>query len=162
MKNKGFIKILIFLLFVSFTSFGCIGLEGYKEKYKEEDYKIFGTYNKNYEKKVDDNSGLIILEIDSSEAEIANVAIVNYISNVGGELVSLNDLQISNSSIKPGFIATLSGEGPKLGLGLLGGQKIDNKIRYTLSVPANAKFIDNLQERLNRYLWYYPWIKLTS
>lgn len=43
MKNKDFIKIFIFLLFVSFTSFGCIVEKEYKEKYKEEDDKIFGT-----------------------------------------------------------------------------------------------------------------------
>lgn len=52
MKNKDFIKIFIFLLFVSFTSFGCIVEKEYREKYKEEDDKIFGTYNKDYVKKL--------------------------------------------------------------------------------------------------------------
>lgn len=130
MKNKDFIKIFIFLMFVSFTSFGCVVEKEYKEKYKEEDDKIFGTYNKDYVKKVDENSRLIILEVESFHAKRANVAIVNYLSNVGGDFG--------------------------------GGSKIDSKSQYTVLVPVDAKLADNLQERLDKYLWYYPWIELTS
>lgn len=162
MKNKDFIKIFIFLLFVSFTSFGCIVEKEYKEKYKEEDDKIFGTYNKNYVKKVDENSRLIILEVESFHSKRANAAIVNYLSNVGGELVSVNDITTSKSTIKPVFGASPSEDGLNMGVGFVGGSKIDSKGQYTVLVPVDAKLADNLQERLDKYLWYYPWIELTS
>lgn len=162
MKNKGFIMILAFLLVISFASFGCIGAKGYKEKYKEEDDKIFGTYNKDYVKNVDKNSRLIILEVDSSDAKKANVAIINYLSNVGGELVSVNDITTSKSTINPVFGASPSENGLNMGVGFVGGSKIDSKSQYTVLVPVDAKLADNLQERLDKYLWYYPWIELTS
>lgn len=162
MKNKDFIKIFIFLMFVSFTSFGCIVEKEYKEKYKEEDDKIFGTYNKDYVKKVDENSRLIILEVESFHAKRANVAIVNYLSNVGGELVSVNDITTSKSTINPVFGASPSEDGLNMGVGFVGGSKIDSKSQYTVLVPVDAKLADNLQERLDKYLWYYPWIELTS
>lgn len=49
-----------------------------------------------------------------------------------------------------------------MGVGFVGGSKIDSKGQYTVLVPVDAKLADNLQERLDKYLWYYPWIELTS
>lgn len=158
-KNKYFIMFLVFLLIISIFCLGCVGADDYKEKYKEEDDKIFGTYNKDYKKDVDENSRLIILEVDESNAKRANVAIINYISNVGGEFVSVNGLQSSKNTINPVFGLVPGEDGPKMGVGFVSGSKADRKNQYTILVPVEAKFADNLQERLDKYLWYYPWVK---
>lgn len=113
-------------------------------------------------KKVDENSRLIILEVESFHAKRANVAIVNYLSNVGGELVSVNDITTSKSTINPVFGASPNEDGLNMGVGFVVGSKIDSKSQYTVLVPVDAKLADNLQERLDKYLWYYPWIELTS
>lgn len=124
MKNKVFIVIAIFLVFITITFF-VVGAKEYNEKYKEEDDKIFGTYNKDYKKIVDENSRLIVLETYSSDTKIANVAVTNYISNVGGELVSINCIRTD---------------------------LYNSKSQYIVLVPADAKFADCLQERLYNYL----------
>lgn len=157
MKRK--IGFLVFLVLISITCFSCIGVDKYKEKYKEEDDKIFGTYNKDYKKNVDEDSRLIILEVDSTDAKRANVAIINYISNVGGEFVSVNALQSSKGTINPVFGFVPGEDGPKMSVGFVGGSRADSKSQYTISVPVDAKFADNLQERLDKYLYYNLWVK---
>ena len=104
----------------------------------------------------------VALVIINYHAKRANVAIVNYLSNVGGELVSVNDITTSKSTINPVFGASPSEDGLNMGVGFVGGSKIDSKSQYTVLVPVDAKLADNLQERLDKYLWYYPWIELTS
>lgn len=158
-RNKELIIFFVFLLLMSITCIGCIGADEYKEKYKEEDDKIFGRYNNDYKKIVDENSRLIILEVDSSDAKTANIAIINYISNVGGELVSVNGLQTSKNTINPVFGVTPSEDGLNMAVGFVGGSKTDSKSQYNILVPVDAKFADNLQERLDKYLWYYSWVK---
>lgn len=130
MKKKVFIVIAVSLVFVIITFFGGIERKKYNEKYKKEDDKIFGTYNKDYKKIVDENSRTIVLEADTSNTKIVSVAVANYISNVGGELVSINSFRTST------YIS---------------------KSRYVILVPVDAKFADNLQERLDNYLRYSHW-----
>lgn len=160
MKKKVFIIIFILLALVigSCTSSCWNKAKEYKEKYKNEDDKIFGTYNKDYKKIVDENFRQIILDIDSSDAKKANVAIVNYISNVGGELISVNGFQTSHNTITPVFGSVPSGSGVSMGMGFVPSTRTDNKIQYILSVPVDAMFADNLQKRLDQYMWYYPWL----
>lgn len=52
MKKKVSIAIVVSLIFITITFFGGIERKKYNEKYKYEDDKIFGTYNKDYVKKV--------------------------------------------------------------------------------------------------------------
>lgn len=127
MKKKVFIVIAVSLVFITITFFGGIKRKEYNEKYKKEDDKIFGTYNKEYKKIVDENSRAIVLEADTSNTKIVSVAVANYISNVGGELVSINSFRTGT------YIS---------------------KSRYVILVPADAKLADCLQERLDNYLRY--------
>lgn len=130
MRKKVFIIILLsFLIFASITYFEGIKRIEYNKKYKSEDDKIFGTYNKDYKKIVDENFRQIVLEVDPYRTKNVNVAVTNYISNVGGELVSINSFRIDRHM---------------------------DKVQYVISVPIDAKFADNLQERLEMYLRFCP------
>lgn len=68
-------------------------------------------------------------KVDPYRTKNVNVAVTNYISNVGGELVSINSFRIDRHM---------------------------DKVQYVISVPIDAKFADNLQERLEMYLRFCP------
>ena len=69
-----------------------------------------------------------MLETDTSNTKIVSVAVANYISNVGGEFVSINSFRTS---------------------------KYVSKSRYVILEPIDAKLAECLQERLDNYLRYF-------
>lgn len=129
--------------------------KNYQENYLEEDKTLFVEYNKEYKDKTNENSRKIILEVKEKDADNANKAIVNYVSNVGGRLVSINNIAIPKNTFRSVVTMNISSSGSITpGIGTASGTKISSKNQYVLAVPNNAKLADDLQERLNQYLKY--------
>lgn len=126
----------------------------YEEEFKDEDKQYFATYNKDYEDKTDKDSRKIIIDIDSYNVEKYNVAIINYLSNVNGNLLAINDYQISKSSLGSALGLGFGGNSASLGVGILPTTKIKSKNRYVLAVPKDAELADDLANRLKFYFRY--------
>lgn len=127
----------------------------YNETEKSEYTKMFATRNKDYKDQTQEDSTQIILEFSDDNSKDANVAVMNYLSNVGGKLLSINGKSISKDTLNPvigGMYGGKSGFG--LGLGLTTGTDVTTKNVYIILIPKDAKFADDLQERMDRYLKY--------
>lgn len=149
------IGIMIFLSPVLVLGGNYNSRKNYKENYLEEDKTLFVEYNQEYEDQTNENSRKIILEVKEKDADNANKAIVNYVSNVGGRLVSINNIVIPKNIFRSVVTMNISSSGSMVpGVGAVSSTKISNKNQYVLAVPNNAKLADDLQERLNQYLKY--------
>ena len=142
---------LIALLVIPFLLEFTFSSSKYEENFRKEDQLMFATYNKDYINKTDKNSRQIILEVKGEDAEKYNTAIINYLSNVGGELTSVNSYQISKDTINPVLGVGLTGDSTKMGVGFISGVDMENNNRYILKVPPESKIADNLSERLKAY-----------
>lgn len=62
---------------------------------------IFGQYNDNYTDKVGDgkDARVLMLEANNSHTKKANEAIVNYLTNVGGKLVLINEKKFTEKKV---------------------------------------------------------------
>lgn len=127
----------------------------YKQEEQVEYKKMFGTRNKDYKDQTQEDSLQIILEFSDDNSKDANLAVMNYLSNVNGKLLSINGKSVSKNTINPvvgGMYGAKSGFG--LGMGFTSGTDVTTKNVYIILVPKDAKFTDNLQERMDRFLKY--------
>ena len=141
--------------FVMTTVRGSEDLAKYNENEKTEYTKMFATRNKDYKDQTQEDSTQIILEFSDDDSKDANLAVMNYLSNVGGKLLSINGKSISKDTLNPvigGMYGGKSGFG--LGLGLTTGTDVTTKNVYIILIPKDAKFADDLQEIMDRYLKY--------
>lgn len=127
----------------------------FKQEEQAEYTKMFATRNKDYKDQTQEDSTQIILEFSDDNSKDANLAVMNYLSNVNGKLLSINGKSVSKNTLNPvvgGMYGEKSGFG--LGIGLTPGSEVTTKNVYVLLVPKDAKFSDNLQERMDRFLKY--------
>lgn len=152
--------LIVFLLSLS-VLFAKIIFQGsqdfakYNKTEKAEYTKMFATRNKNYRDQTKEDSVQVILEFSDNNSKDANLAVMNYLSNVGGKLLSMNGKSVSKNTLNPvigGMYGGKSGLG--LGIGLTTGTDVKTKNVYIILVPKDAKFADDLQERMDRYLKY--------
>lgn len=132
-----------------------VDLTKYNETEKVEYTKMFAIRNKDYKDQTQEDSIQIILEFSEDNSKDANVAIMNYLSNVNGKLLSINGKSVSKDTLNP-VVGGMYGQkgGLGLGVGFTSGTDVSTKSIYVLLVPKDAKFADNLQERMDRYLKY--------
>ena len=149
-KGFGFILCFVLLLFISFTLSTVMRNEiegGAKfDKTKEEDEVLFGKYNNDYEPKVtnEEDGILVTVTLDNKYyGEKGNQAIINYLSNTGGKLLSLNGVNFKNVNkiVASGAISVVS---------LI--KERENV--FNLLVPKDSPAVDNLQERIELYARY--------
>lgn len=149
-KGFGFILCLVLLLFISFTLSTVMRNEiedGAKfDKTKEEDEVLFGKYNNDYEPKVtsEEDGILVTVTLDNKYyGKKGNQAIINYLSNVGGKLLSLNGVNFENVNkiVASGAISVASFIKERENV-------------FNLLVPRDAPAVDNLQERIELYVRY--------
>ena len=149
-KGFGFILCFVLIFFISFTFSTVMRNEiegGAKfDKTKEEDEVLFGKYNNDYEPKVtnEEDGILVTVTLDNKYyGEKGNQAIINYLSNVGGKLLSLNGVNFENVNkmVASGAISVVS---------LI--KERENV--FNLLVPGDSPAIDNLQERIELYARY--------
>lgn len=149
-KGFGFIFCFVLLFFISFTMWTIANneIEGSRkfDKTKEEDEVLFGKYNNDYEPKVtnEEDGILVTVTLDNKYyGEKGNQAIINYLSNVGGKLLSLNGVNVENVNkvVASGAISVVS---------LI--KERENV--FNLLVPKDAPAVDNLQERIELYTRY--------
>lgn len=164
-QEQGRALMVVVMLIVFGLSVGVLGaklifqgvqdFEKYKQEEKVENEKIFATRNKDYKDLTQEDSTQIILEFSEYNSKDANLAVMNYISNINGKLLSINGKSIPKSTLKP-VVGGMYGQkgGLGLGLGFSPGIDVTTKNVYVLLVPKDAKFADNLQERMDRYLKY--------
>lgn len=100
--------------------------ERWEREHNATEREIFRKRSENFVDKADENALDIIIEIPTQQLKKAHVGITNYLSNVGGKIDKTED--------KANFT-----HGTKL---------------YYLKVPQGAKFVENLEEELNKYLQY--------
>lgn len=100
--------------------------ERWKREHNTTEREIFRKRSENFVDKADESALDIIIEIPTQQLKKAHVGITNYLSNVGGKIDKTEDK--ANS---------------------INGTKL-----YYLKVPQGAKFVENLEEELNKYLQY--------
>lgn len=100
--------------------------ERWEREHNAPEREIFRKRSENFVDKADENALYIIIEIPTQQLKKAHTGITNYLSNVGGKIYKTED-------------KTNSTHGTKL---------------YYLKVPQGAKFVDNLEEELGKYLEY--------
>lgn len=153
----GVFVLLIFI--VIFACFYMINSEVVDRKHfaetKVEDEALFGRYNENYEPKVtsEEDGRLVVVDIDAQKySGRGNKAIVNYISNVGGKLLSVNgvDVEGSNGTMIPFAIPGTHG----MGMMRTGGEEEKKRNVFVLLVPKDAPAVENLEERIRLYAKY--------
>lgn len=156
-----FVSLMLFVVVFLTTSFlkGMVerseDLANYEQNEKIEDIKMFATRNKDYEDQTSKDSIQIILEFDERDSKDANIAVMNYLSNVNGKLLSVNGKNVMENTLTPvvgGMYGSNTGLG--LGLGFTTGTDVTNKSVLVVLVPKDDKFADNLQERIDQYLKY--------
>lgn len=149
-KGFGFILCFVLIFFIAFTFSTVMRNEiegGAKfDKTKEEDEVLFGKYNNDYEPKVtnEEDGILVTVTLDNKYyGEKGNQAIINYLSNTGGKLLSLNGVNVENVNkvVASGAISVVS---------LI--KERENV--FNLLVPRDSPAIDNLQERIELYARY--------
>lgn len=149
-KGFGFILCFVLLFFISFTMWTIANneIEGSRkfDATKEEDEVLFGKYNNDYKPKVtSEKDGILVtVTLDNKYyGEKGNQAIINYLSNTGGKLLSLNGVNIENVNkvVASGAISVVS---------LI--KERENV--FNLLVPRDSPAIDNLQERIELYARY--------
>lgn len=100
--------------------------ERWEREHNAPEREIFRKRSKNFVDKADENALDIIIEIPTGQLKKAHVGVTNYLSNVGGKIDKIED-----------------------GTDLPHGTKL-----YYLKVPQGAKFVENLEEELGKYLEY--------
>lgn len=100
--------------------------ERWEREHNAPEREIFRKRSKNFVDKADENALDIIIEIPTGQLKKAHVGVTNYLSNVGGKIDKIED-----------------------GTDLPHGTKL-----YYLKVPQRAKFVENLEEELGKYLEY--------
>lgn len=149
-KGFGFILCFVLLFFISFTMWTIANneIEGSRkfDATKEEDEVLFGKYNNDYKPKVtSEKDGILVtVTLDNKYyGEKGNQAIINYLSNTGGKLLSLNGVNIENVNkvVASGAISVVS---------LI--KERENV--FNLLVPRDSPAVDNLQERIELYARY--------
>ena len=116
--------------------------------------ELFAKYNESYENKVknEDKAKVLILEADDEYTKKANKAIINYLTNVGGKLISING---KDFKVNEEYTETMP---IMIGDTLMPWDSREhrevNKSRntYVVVIPKDAKFADSLQEKLDLYL----------
>ena len=116
------------------------------DKTKEEEEVLFGKYNNDYEPKVtsEEDGILVTVTLDNKYyGKKGNQAIINYLSNVGGKLLSLNGVNFENVNkmVASGAISVASFIKERENV-------------FNLLVPKDAPAVDNLQERIELYARY--------
>lgn len=122
---------------------------------KSEDELLFGKYNNDYEPKVtsEEDGRLVVVDIDAQKySGRGNKAIVNYISNVGGKLLSVNgvDIEDSRGTMIP---FTIPGT-PNMGMMRIGREEEKKRNVFVILVPKDAPAVENLEERIKLYSKY--------
>lgn len=149
-KGFGFILCFVLLFFISFTMWTIANneIEGSRkfDSTKEEDEVLFGKYNNDYKPKVtSEKDGILVtVTLDNKYyGEKGNQAIINYLSNTGGKLLSLNGVNVENVNkvVASGAISVVS---------LI--KERENV--FNLLVPKDAPAVENLQERIELYARY--------
>ena len=149
-KGFGFTLCLVLLLFISFTLSTVMRNEiegGAKfDKTKEEDEVLFGKYNNDYEPKVtnEEDGILVTVTLDNKYyGKKGNQAIINYLSNVGCKLLSLNGVNFENVNkiVASGAISVASFIKERENV-------------FNLLVPKDSPAVENLQERIELYVRY--------
>lgn len=133
-----------------------------KEKKRENQFassqteldEIFGEYNDNYTDKVGDgkDAKVLVLEANNNHIKKANKAIVNYLTNVGGKLVSINEKKFTEKESSLKAMPIILGN---LAVPMVGQDDYEvdkSKNTYVVMIPKNAKFADELQEKLDLYV----------
>lgn len=141
---------LIMFLFVFLFFVSCAD---HKRQIQEIAEERFETYNEYYQDNTDKDSEKIILTVKKKDIEKANSAIINYISNTGGKLVSINGKEMpDNTSNHLGDI-TFDIEG-KITIATATYWKVkvlDSNI-YTIFLPEDEYPMGKLQDHLDEYL----------
>lgn len=122
---------------------------------KSEDELLFGKYNNDYKPKVtsEEDGRLVVVDIDAQKYDgRGNKALVNYISNVGGKLLSVNgvDVQGSRGTMMPFAIPGTSG----MGMIRMGRREEKKRNVFVILVPKDAPAVENLEERIRLYSKY--------
>ena len=122
---------------------------------KSEDKLLFGKYNNDYKPKVtsEEDGRLVVVDIDAQKyGGRGNKAIVNYISNVGGKLLSVNgvDVEGDRGRLHPIAIPGTSG----MGMMRIGREEEKKRNVFVILVPKDASVADNLEERIRLYAKY--------
>ena len=133
-----------------------------KEKKRENQFtssqaelnEIFGEYNDNYTDKVVDgkDARVLVLEANNNHTKKANEAIVNYLTNVGGKLVSINEKKFTENGSSSRAMPLVLGN---IVVPILTEEteEVDkSKNTYVIMIPKNAQFADELQEKLDLYV----------
>lgn len=100
--------------------------ERWEREHNATEREIFRKRSEKFIDKADENALDIIIEIPTQQLKKAHMGITNYLSNVGGKIYKTEDKTNSTH---------------------------DTKLYY-LKVPQGAKFVENLEEELNKYLQY--------
>lgn len=147
------LTIVFVILSILATIFLVVGIneqtKSYEKTNKAEDIKMFETENEHYRDKTANNSKQIILEFDGNVSKTTNKAIMNYLSNVNGKLVSINTETTSENKLGGGGAIVAGGAVIPV---TTTRREEKSKTIYVIQVPRNAKFSENLQERIDRYL----------
>lgn len=156
------VLIVVFILMISavfYASFS-VGANEVRDRRtfsstQSEDELLFGTYNNNYEPKVtnEKDGRLVVLNIDAkSDNGKGNKALVNYISNVGGKLLSVNGVDVEGSD---GTMMPITIPGTSFAGVINTGEEVDEKRNvFVILVPKDAPAVDNLEERIELYARY--------
>lgn len=100
--------------------------ERWEREHNAPEREIFRKRSENFVDKADENALDIIIEIPTQQLKKAHTGITNYLSNVGGKIDKTED-----------------------GTDFTHGTKL-----YYLKVPQGARFAENLEEELDKYLCY--------
>lgn len=154
------ISVFVILIFVAlFLIFYMINTEVVDRNHfaetKIENEALFGKYNENYEPKVtnEEDGRLVVVDIDAQKyGGRGNKALVNYISNVGGKLLSVNgvDIEGDRGTMIPIAIPGTSG----MGMMRIGREEEKKRNVFVILVPKDASVADNLEERIRLYAKY--------
>ena len=151
-----FVLMLIAMIFATFYIVnGEVVDRNHFAETKLENEALFGKYNENYEPKVtnEEDGRLVVIDIDAQKyGGRGNKALVNYISNVGGKLLSVNgvDVEGSNGTTIPFAIPGT----PNMGMMRIGREEDKKRNVFVILVPKDAPAADNLEERIRLYAKY--------
>lgn len=148
------IVIMMAIIISSATYHNIVEGTEYEKKYKAEDIQMFETQNPKYKDNTGSDSIQVILEFDERESKEANIAISNYLSNVNGKIISVNGQNTLSNTINPIIGGVYGPSGGGVVMGYSPGVESSNKTVYQILIPKGAKFSDNIQERIDRYLKY--------
>lgn len=144
----GLTMIMIFCILGFFVS-----CADHKKQIQETAEERFETYNEYYQDNTDENSEKIILTVDKKDIKKANSAIINYISNTGGKLVSINGKEMPKDISNHLGNITFDIEG-KITIGTATCWKVkvlDSNI-YIILLPEDKYPMGKLQDHLDEYL----------